>query len=319
MASATAPPPKPATRPANPSSAPSLWTIPAPLQKLFNHFPLVTLKSNPLPARSQILTSASDTLPTLYIFSSSADALQGKPSINPTCLKWQTLLRLHHIPFLTSPSSNHASPTGSLPFLLPPRTTTSPHPIPSSSFPAYISRSTNNPHPPPPTPREEAYLSLLTPLRLAYLHTLYLTPPYSPLLKKFYISSSTTSFLLGTILQSQLSTAASAAVLQDLNLHPQSGPGAIDLDNLYAEAAEALQSLATLLQESPTGWFFGRERPGEFDAGLYGYVGLIMEYMDTPEAKLGGLVRQAGGEGVLVRWWGRIRREAWGEFEQREK
>ncbi|KAK0666279.1 hypothetical protein QBC41DRAFT_281188 [Cercophora samala] len=323
MASATAPPPKPSARPT--PSSPSLWSIPAPLQKLFNQFPLVTLESNPLPARSQILTSASDTLPTLYVFSSDDDALQGKPSINPTCLKWQTLLRLSHIPFQTLPSTNHASPTGSLPFLLPPRTPSPsppPLPIPSHSIPLYISRFTPSPSPSPspsspgPTPlRKEAYLSLLTPLRLAYLTTLYLTPPLSPLLRKFYLNPSTTrSPYLATLLQSHLSSAAATAVLQALGFHPQSGAEAIDRANLEAEAAEALDCLAVLLRESHTGWFFGLERPGEFDAALYGYVGLIMEHMDTPEGKLGGLVRRAG-EGELVGWWERIRREAWGDLE----
>ncbi|KAK4645382.1 hypothetical protein QC761_200990 [Podospora bellae-mahoneyi] len=310
MASATATPPKPSARPNQP--APSLWPIPAPLQKLFNQFPLVTLDPTPLPVRSQTLTSASDTLPTLYIFSSDEDALEGKPSINPTCLKWQTLLRLSHVPFLTSPSSNHASPTGSLPFLLPPRTV-SPNPIPSTSIPLYISRHTNSPSPLPTSPRSEAYLSLLTPLRLAFLQTLYLTPAFTPLLKKFYIDPSTRSSLLGTILQTQLSAAASSAVLQGLGLHSQTGTGGIDSENLYADAAEALDSLAILLQESQTGWFFGEEKPGEFDAGLYGYVGVIMAHMDTPEGRLGGLVRRAGGGGgELVGWWERIRREAWG-------
>ncbi|KAK4175588.1 hypothetical protein QBC36DRAFT_21833 [Triangularia setosa] len=311
MTSATAAPVlKPSSRPTPAPSSPSLWAIPPPLQKLFNHFPLVTLDPNPLPARSQVLTSASDTHPTLYVFSSDVDALEGKPSINPTCLKWQTLLRLNHLPFLTLPSSNHASPTGALPFLLPPRNLSS-NPIPSASIPAYISRFTST-KPPIPTPREEAYLSLLNPLRLAFLYTLYLTPEHSPLLQKFYISPSTSSPLLGTVLQSQLSAAASAAVLQSLGLHPQTGTGGIDGEELYAEAAEALESLATLLKESPTGWFFGRERPEEFDAGLYGYVGIIMEYMDnTPGGRLGQLVRNAG-EGVLVVWWEQIKKEAWG-------
>ncbi|KAK0745307.1 hypothetical protein B0T21DRAFT_390411 [Apiosordaria backusii] len=306
MASATAPPPKPSSRPPNPS-APSLWAIPGPLQKLFNHFPLVTLDPNALPVRSQVLTSASDTLPTLYVFSSDADALNGKPSINPACLKWQTLLRLSKIPFLTSPSSNHASPTGSLPFLLPPRTISS-HPIPSGSIPAYISRQTSTTKPSLPSLREEAYLSLLTPIRLAFLYTLYLTPSYSPLLKKFYIDPSTSSSVLGTVLQSQLSSAASGAVLQGLGLHNKTGPAGIEQEELYAEAAEALEALATLLKESATGWFFGREKPGEFDAGLFGYLHLVMEYMDTPEGRLGKLVREAGGgEGVLVGWWGGLR------------
>lgn len=61
------------------------------------------------------------------------------------------------------------------------------------------------------------------------------------------------------------------------------------------------------------GWFFGEEKLGEFDVGLYGYVGVIMVYMDMLEGRLGGLVRRVGGGGgELVGWWERIRCEVWG-------
>ncbi|KAK0741248.1 hypothetical protein B0T18DRAFT_227535 [Schizothecium vesticola] len=178
------------------SSSSGTWQIPRPLQRLFDTFPLVTYdRPADLPVRARHAISPS--LPTLYIFTTPDDALVGAPSFNPGCLKWQTYLRLHSLDHLTLPSTNHASPTGSLPFLLPPISTPSSGspalnpssaPIPASGFPAYIARhkksgtttpSKTTPHPPSisreqtttTTPkedlkakiREELILSLLPP------------------------------------------------------------------------------------------------------------------------------------------------------------
>jgi hypothetical protein len=59
--------------------------IPAPLQRLFDSFPLTTYPPNELPVRSP----APSRLPTLHVFISERDALKGSPSFNPSCLKWQ--------------------------------------------------------------------------------------------------------------------------------------------------------------------------------------------------------------------------------------
>lgn len=172
MASATATPPKPSARPNQP--APSLWSIPAPLQKLFNQFPLVTLDPNPLPARSQTLTSASDTLPTLYIFSSDEDALEGKPSINPTCLKWQVSGPVPLLPFLSIPQ---------LTPLPQPSDPPPPLPRPLSNLPLLKPRLSHRLPPlPPPAPNclsQPDPLNLHPPLHLPP-HQLPLPPPHLP-------------------------------------------------------------------------------------------------------------------------------------------
>jgi len=59
--------------------------VPGPLQRLFDHFPLATYPANDLPSRSPAPTD----LPTLYVFVSEEDARKGRPSFNPSCLKWQ--------------------------------------------------------------------------------------------------------------------------------------------------------------------------------------------------------------------------------------
>jgi metaxin len=93
------------------------WFLtPKPIKVLFKKFPLQTLPANKLPLR---------TVPhrgrhTLWIFTTEEDAKTGVPSFNPACLKWQTYLRVCGLEFNTIPSCNHASPSGTLPFLIPP-------------------------------------------------------------------------------------------------------------------------------------------------------------------------------------------------------
>jgi metaxin len=99
-----------------PSAAQSSWfALPPPLKYLFSRFPLLTLPSSPLPLR----TAPHRNQHTLYIFTSHTDAARNAPSFNPTCLKWQTYLKILGVEFRTVGSNNHACPTGALPFLIP--------------------------------------------------------------------------------------------------------------------------------------------------------------------------------------------------------
>ncbi|KAL2289839.1 hypothetical protein FJTKL_01142 [Diaporthe vaccinii] len=199
--------------------------VPAPLQRLFDAVPLVTYGPNQLPYRSP---GPSD-LPTLHVFITDHDAERGAPSFNPSCLKWQTFLRIAGVKFHLRPSTNHASPTGSLPFLLPAlsaitstTTTTAPtntdeyarldgrstRPVPSSRLESYAAQ--HGALPPPtltqqaPTPqlqsqarRRQAYQSLLDgPLRTAWLYALYLSPPNEPILRRWYVDPSSRSGLV---------------------------------------------------------------------------------------------------------------------------
>ena len=107
-------------------------------------FPLSIHEANGLPARSPLATDVAITeadpnsastvpLPVLHIFAGRTQAIEGLPSYNPTCLKWQTYLRLAKVPFTTVASNNHASPSGSLPFLLPGRRSADELPTPIST------------------------------------------------------------------------------------------------------------------------------------------------------------------------------------------
>ncbi|KAB5554493.1 hypothetical protein GE09DRAFT_1058820 [Coniochaeta sp. 2T2.1] len=330
--------------------------IPAPLQRLFDHFPLKTYPPNDLPARSPRPSS----LPTLYVFASEEDAAAGRPSFNPSCLKWQTLLRLSQTPHLLQPSTNHASPTGSLPFLLPPIPSTStststsptlpPRPIPSTRLESYILTSSPSSSllitPTPSLPattalRQDPYLSLLTsPIRAAWLTALYLDPSNTPLLESLYITPASTSPFVRAALLRQLRSAAEAEVLRiitpttgtggwklSINSYLEFGPGAaaphpavIDPQEVYKEAEKAFDSLALLLRESETGWFFGVEKPGVFDAAVFAYTYLVevveveggrgLKWRDG--GRLDGLVRRAGN-GELVAHRERVWEAGWGE------
>ena len=109
----------PTTRPtsnARPTAPTRSWlALPPPLKHLFSLFPLRTLPASPLPAR----TASHRSVNTLHVFSSYSAAANNAPSFNPTCLKWQTYLKFLGVKFQTVVSTNHASPTGVLPFLLP--------------------------------------------------------------------------------------------------------------------------------------------------------------------------------------------------------
>ncbi|KAH6845024.1 hypothetical protein B0I37DRAFT_378978 [Chaetomium sp. MPI-CAGE-AT-0009] len=301
--------------------------IPRPLQQLFDYFPLQTHEPNTLPERSQHLTS--NDLPTLYVFSTDSDARLGLPSFNPGCLKWQTLLRLANLDFRTLPTTNHASPTGSLPFLLPPRTspTTAPLPIPANNLLAYARKHQPSTDPadldPDLPPRSQAYLSLVNlSLRNAWLYALYLDPAHTALLQRLYIHPSSSSRGVQAALLYQLRRAAAEQIATSsggkiISLAPVNSVEGIDEDAVYHLAREAVEALASLLSESGTGWFFGRERPGMFDAALFSYTHLMMEYMpgeasagEGAGVALGEMVLNAG-DGELARHRERMLKTAW--------
>lgn len=89
------------------------FAVPAPVRSLFNTFPLTIYDPEPLPYRSP---SADRPRPALYVFA--LDGHHDRPSYNPSCLKWQTFLRIAGVEVDIVPSNNHASPSGALPFLL---------------------------------------------------------------------------------------------------------------------------------------------------------------------------------------------------------
>ena len=208
------------------------------------------------------------------LHSPTIQSLQGKATTN---IPLQTFLKLSNLPFNILPSTNHASPTGSLPFLLPPRdvlspTTTAVKPIPASKLHDYAlthASKPNSPSPQAPIPslRQEAYQSLIdVSLRNAFLYTLYLDPRYSSLLDRLYIHPSTSSTWIQATLRHQLCRAAEAEILKTTRAASGGGGGVhgvVDPEEVYRNAREALEALASELVEARTAPWENEDDEGE--------------------------------------------------------
>ncbi|TDZ39795.1 Metaxin-1 [Colletotrichum spinosum] len=249
----------------------SLFTVPAPIAALFRRFPLAVLPQNDLPVRSPSHTATGT--PILHVFTTPEDAPKGRPSFNPSCLKWQTYLKISHIEFLIRPSTNHASPSGALPYLQPPPPL---RPIPSGNrLESWV--SSNSPakaSPSSPTSREQTYQALLdTRVRTAWLHALYLSPANSPLLARLYIHPASNNPLVRLTLAHQVCSAAEAEVLKATR------SAVVDPARIYAEARAAFEALSALLEgeETDDAWFFNAEKPTLFDASVFAYTQLLLD------------------------------------------
>ncbi|KAI8966624.1 hypothetical protein F5Y11DRAFT_109956 [Daldinia sp. FL1419] len=258
-----------ATGPKFAGGASGWLTIPAPLARLFKKFPLLTYPPNELPIRSPRARDVA----TLYVFISDKDALNGLPSFNPSCLKWQTFLKLAGVDFQVIPSNNHASPTGALPFLIPsssPDAFATSRPIPSNKLEHYAAENGTHKLPEVPSLKLEAYESLLDHrIRNAWLYSLYLSRPNSALLSHLYVAPVSSSHIVKTTVLYQLRYAAEAEILRSI------GTQAVDSRKLYVEVREAFEALSTVLGSGD--WFFDALEPSLFDATVFSYTHLLLD------------------------------------------
>lgn len=263
------------------------FTAPAPIRTLFKQFPLHTYDSQPLPTSSCPPPSASGSKPRLYVFSrSDAEAARGIPSYNPSCLKWQTLLRIAGVDVCLVRSSNHASPSGALPFLIP--TGEAKVPLTGDKIAAFAAlaspssstsskkrdssrkekKESSSKKLDPNAPRLAAYQALISQrIRPAWLHALYLVPENDDVLSSLYLPS---SILLRVPQRMALRDAATAEILKTTRR-----TGAVDAKHLRTIAREAFAAFSTFLGEDE--WFFGEDAPGVLDAELFAYTHLILD------------------------------------------
>lgn len=163
----------PPDKPARAEGGQRHWsTTPSSIKRLFDKFPLRTYPPNELPQRD----TRNATQHLLYIFATAEGARLGSPSYNPSCLKWQAslsalrnvlfaltcsivqaYLKFTGIQFSTVSSTNHASPTGVLPFLIPclaPKTNERGLPVPAAKLQRWALSETSRGSNKTPTSRD---------------------------------------------------------------------------------------------------------------------------------------------------------------------
>lgn len=207
------------------------------------------------------------------------------------------------IDFLTVSSSNHASPTGSLPFVIPATSCANSsvldlvRPIPSHQIQAWASKPGAISKTQSDSDRYEAYLSLLDHrIRKAWLHTLYLSQSnFDAVARPLYINPATSSRPARLVLSHNLQ----AAALEELT--KASTSSVIDLDALYRESDNAFSALSDFLGDED--WFFGEAEPGLFDAGVFAYTHLLCDKemgWKTEVERLGKSLREGKWKNLLA-------------------
>ncbi|CAE7022754.1 hypothetical protein PTNB73_02320 [Pyrenophora teres f. teres] len=244
----------------------SLFSVPAPIKQLFDQFPLLTYPVNDLPQRAPQHRNAH----VLYVFTTDKGAIGGAPSYNPACLKWQAYLKFSKIPFQTASANNHASPSGSLPFMLPasPDPYKETQPVPSGKLQRWALNNSESPIEEPGDSRYEAYHSLLDHrIRRAWLYTIYLSQNSTTIAEPLYILPTSRNSFVRLTISRELRLAAEQELLKYSSI--------INDETLYNQADEAFAALETLLGKDK--WFFGAETPGVFDASVFAYTHLLLE------------------------------------------
>ncbi|KAL2869285.1 putative mitochondrial outer membrane protein (Sam35) [Aspergillus lucknowensis] len=241
------------------------FSVPAPVKRVFDCFPLLTYPPNDLPQCTWPTRRGNR----LFVFSDAAGAQRGRPSFNPQCLKWQAYLKFIGIEFELVPSNNHASPSGVLPFLLPALPVGTSTPIPLNKMQKWAIEEVHCEEEQQLDLRFEVYLSLLdNRVRNAWLYHLYLNQEnFDAVAQRLYVDPSTNNSTVRSILSSQLQQAARDELLKSSSY--------IDVGALEAEAAESFDALSTLLGDNTH--FFDRPNPGLFDASVFAYTHLILD------------------------------------------
>ena len=176
--------------------------------------------------------------------------------------------------FVLAASNNHASPGGSLPFLIPASSVGSfeaSPPVTSSKLLEWTSKNSKTPRQEPKNMRYEAYMSLLDHrIRNAWLHSLYLTPSnFGAVARPLYITPETSSSLVHISLAKILQSAALEEIIKN------STSPIVDVSALYRESDNAFSALSELLGDNE--WFFGEDAPSLFDASVFAYIHLLCD------------------------------------------
>ena len=237
-----------------------------PFDVSLSNSPYGILPQNDLPRTSPKLSDR----PSLHIFTDEGRVKDGSASYNPTCLKWQVYLKFQKISFELVSSNNHASPTGSLPFILPPGSQTGidRQPVAASKITRWADgqsagQGTNS------AMQEEAYLSLIdNSIRNAWLFHMYLNEEnFHAIAYRLYIEKTSRNPIVQATLTQQLKAAAKAELLKQSMV--------INENSLFANAKDAFHALASLLGENE--YFSSKVEPGYLDACVFAYTHLLLD------------------------------------------
>lgn len=116
------------------------------------------------------------------------------------------------------------------------------------------------------------------------LYALYLdSENFDAVARRLYVNPSTTNPIVRAALAAQLQHAARDELLK-LSQY-------IDSNDLIAEAGNAFEALSTLLSDHE--YFFGRPKPGLFDAEVFAYTHLVLdESMGWKNNAMGPLLKK---------------------------
>ncbi|RPA84610.1 hypothetical protein BJ508DRAFT_359631 [Ascobolus immersus RN42] len=271
----------------------SWWpALPTPIKNFVDKFPLITYAPNTPPLRA----FQPRNVPTLFITSDLplVDGISG----DPNCAKYQIYFHFLSVPYSTHPATPAASPTLTLPIILPSSTSKTvpishkhtPKPIvPTSTrlwtYITSLNRSTRHAVP-LKDPQVAALLALCdTLLYPAWCILTFPDPtPFLPFLQDHLPLQKSSGAWLG-------------------NSQPVREAYSRNADEVLAGARGALDALQEFLLNSGgwEGWFFGGQEPGVADAAVWGFVEGLMR------CKWGVMV--VGERPELVKWWERVGRE----------
>ncbi|KAK6526255.1 hypothetical protein TWF694_004862 [Orbilia ellipsospora] len=262
----------------------SMFRAPTFIRTIFDKFPLYSYPVDPSPINSLDKTPSEQphddlfSKNTLYVFSLPGDAQNCSPSFNPACLKWQIYMKIRGVDFRIQSSSNHASPTGSLPFLIvePARSSVVSgrqlaQTVPASKLAQWIednaAGSVNQVS--SDSPDYRAFSSLVDRnIRDAWLYAMYVDNTNLNNITVPKYTNSTPLWPVNYLLGLQMRQAA----LDSLGVN---GVGSkVNGEMLYMRANEAWAALSALLGDNK--WFFSARDAGLFDASVFAYTHLIL-------------------------------------------
>lgn len=255
-----------------PNSVKSHWlALPAPLRHIFDTFPLVTYEESQPPQR--VFKDRASHI--LHLFVSPKPSANGSVlSPNPACLKWQAYLTIKGISFQVASSSNHASPSGALPYLQPALASEKePKPLPIVASKIQRWMESQGAQIEEQDIRLDAYMALVDHnIRNAWLYYLYVNDAnFAAVASKIYIEPVSSSKFVRLFLTSQLKEAAKEQLLKTKSF--------IDEDEISSAADVAFQSLDALLGNDE--YFSKTSEPGLFDCSVFAYTYPILS-LDSP-------------------------------------